>query len=97
MSAYLFFFLLQIQKSSLPRPYKLPKTIGKIKRLLIGLQNEQSVEIETTTSSESSISNNQSFDLWSYHTTVASLQIEYRTMPVDQEVKLYQHYNFSEF
>jgi len=68
----------------------------------MALQNEQSVEIEPTASSEMSTSNNQSFDLWSYHTTVTSLEIQYRTMPVDQEVKiyqisLYQCYNFSKF
>ncbi|CAI6359015.1 unnamed protein product [Macrosiphum euphorbiae] len=71
-------------------PVNCLRAIGKIKRLLIGLQNEQSaVETEPTTSSQLSISNNQSFDLWSYHKTVASLQIENRTKPVDQELNYY--------
>ncbi|KAF0713571.1 zinc finger BED domain-containing protein 4-like [Aphis craccivora] len=64
-------------------PENCQKTIGKIKKLLLAIQNEQFVEIGPNTSSELSTSNNKSFDLWSYHTIIASLQIEYRTLPLN--------------
>lgn len=92
-----FFFCFRFKNLHFEDPVNCQKAIGKIKRLLIVVQNEHSVEIEPTTSSEMTPLNKQSFDLWSYHKTVASLQIQNRTMPVDQEVKLYQCYNFSEF
>jgi len=49
----------------------------------MAIQNEQSVEIKPTTSSEMSTSNNKSFDLWYYHITLASVQIQHRTMSVN--------------
>lgn len=69
----MFFFCFRFKNLHFQDPENCQKTIGKIKKLLMPIQNEQFVEIGLNTSSELSTSNNKSFDLWSYHTTIASL------------------------
>lgn len=68
-----FLFCFRFKNLHFQDTIKCQKTIGKIKNLLTNRQNESSVEVEPSTGSQLSTSNNQSFDLWSYHTTVASL------------------------
>lgn len=83
-NVYISLFYFRFKNLYFQDPVKGQISIGKIKRLLMVNQNVQSVE--PVTINETNISNNESFDLWSYHTSVVSIQIINSTAPVDQEV-----------
>lgn len=71
-------------------PVNCQKAIEQIKSMLIEKESSTNIlsldHIDTINDSEQPSTSSDTFDLWSYHTSVATVQVESRTTPFYQEV-----------
>lgn len=89
MVKYIIFFF-RFKNLHFKDPVKCQKAIQRIKSILVEKENEniQSNEI-TDVISRDDQTPSETFDLWSFHTSVATAQVVNRTAPIYQEVKLH--------